>query len=110
MNEPTLKPQRKPRAVFGVISIFCVCAAGLTFLIWYSWMTKHKQAFSLVVDPAQFAEGLGSFDGEHAAFLGWALGLIFAVIGLVRSERPRWPAFTGLVLWMLPLAVFVFIR
>jgi len=35
------------------------------------------------------------------------LELFFAVTGLVRAERPRWPAIVGLVLGMLPLALLL---
>ena len=30
--------------------------------------------------------------------LTWIVGLVAGIIGLCRSERPRWPALTGLAL------------
>jgi hypothetical protein len=60
------------------------------------------------------AAGIAGTGGGHrglslysiAAFAGyvfWGLGPIFAVVGLIRAERPRWPALLGLLLTTLPL-------
>jgi membrane protein YdbS with pleckstrin-like domain len=40
--------------------------------------------------------------------LFWALGVGLAAIGLVRGERPYWPALVALILGLLPLAACLF--
>ena len=42
-----------------------------------------------------------------AAYIPWGLGPIFAVVGLVRAERPHWPAIVGLFMCVLPILTTV---
>ena len=109
MNESTLKPLSGRKAAFGISAIVCFC--GGAGLLWHGshLFMENLPGWAAAVGGTQGHPGW--WDHDYAIFGGlilWVLGLVFAVTGLVRAERPRWPAIVGLVLCMLPLALFLF--
>jgi hypothetical protein len=109
MNESSLKPLNHPKPIFGIMPSACFCAgAGL---YWHGGVV-------FMDNIAGWAAAMGTMRGEvgwwqhdyelFGAKLLWVLGLVFSVTGLLRVERPRWPAIVGLVLCMLPLALILF--
>lgn len=87
--EPTNQPELKnpPRPVFGLISFSFSFLAPFVILI--SVAIGSSDEFGVV---SAFVRGL------VFSALTWVVGLVAGIIGLSRSERPRWPALIGLAL------------
>jgi hypothetical protein len=116
MNEPTIKPLRKRQPTCGIIAAVCLCVAASLYLYGVGILQDNIQAWAMIMGGTQGKADdwwTNSFGGATYATFGglilWVLGLGFAVTGLVRAERPRWPAIGGLVVGMLPIALFLFI-
>jgi multisubunit Na+/H+ antiporter MnhB subunit len=93
MESPSEEPTPKVRkAAFGALSLL-VFAGGVGITL-------------LLAAPPSGANGhetMGyAFTGLVVGGFTCILSLLFAIIGLIRRERPRWPAITGLVLSFLP--------
>jgi len=107
MNESALRPLNNRKAVCGSIAILCFCVTLCLYLYAAHIILEDVQAWAMILGATQ-----GKEDGAvtYLVFTCLAcsvLGLVFAVTGLVRAERPRWPAIVGLFLGMLPLALFL---
>ena len=114
MNESALKPLRSRKAAFGILAIVWFCVGTGLWLYGVVLFQDNINAWAMIIGTTQGkADGwwINSFGGASYAMFGslilWVLGLVFAVTGLVRAERPRWPAIVGLVLGMLPLALLL---
>jgi hypothetical protein len=56
----------------------------------------------LTATSADVLAGLGAIAGIGYGFIVCILAPIFAIISLVRQERPWWPAAVGLLLGLIP--------
>jgi hypothetical protein len=115
VNESSLKPMSNRKIAFGTIAIVCFCVGAGLYVYGVVILQDNIQAWAAIIGATQGqADGwwIRSFGGATYAMFGalmlWVLGVVFAVIGLVRAERPRWPAIVGLVLCMLPLGLLLF--
>jgi hypothetical protein len=113
MNEAIMKPLSGRKAVFGIISMVWngITSSLLLFgLVWFI-MNLKDIIYSAALDAAFSAPYSSGGEHDDYSIAGFAIstfylmGLICAVVGLVRAERPRWPAITGLFLWILPIVV-----
>jgi hypothetical protein len=115
-HEPEQSSCRK--ATFGKASLVCFCfAAGL----WFFFITVqsanfgHHVAFAVGVGVASGTggdSGIGPLQGYQFTLAGATIlpvvGLACALTGIVRAERPRWPAIVGLVLCAIPSSLTLF--
>ncbi len=99
MNESTLKPSRNRTAVFGSIAIFCSCVAPSLWLYALHIILRDVLAWGMILAISQGQDDCGVRNAQLGALIFWLLALVFGVTGLVRAERPRWPAIVALVLW-----------
>jgi hypothetical protein len=111
MNGPGLSHRK---AAFGIVAIFCLCGGVSLYLRGVAILQDNIGAWAMVMGATQGKGGgwwADSFGGAVYILFGslllWLLGLAFSVTGLVRAERPRWPAIVGLVLGMVPLGLFL---
>lgn len=107
MNEPSSKPLSNRKAVYGSIAILWFCVALCLYLYAADIILEDVQAWAMILGTTQGKEDGGVTYLVFTCLACSVLGLVFAVTGLVRAERPRWPAIVGLFLGMLPLALFL---
>jgi len=109
MNESSLEQLNQRKPIFGIVAIVCFCiGAGL---YWHACVVfvDNIAGWGAAMGTMQGKVGWWEHDYEFfGAVICWVLGLAFAVTGLLRTERPRWLATVGLVLCLLPLALFLF--
>jgi hypothetical protein len=91
MNEETATTQRK--ATFGKLSLtaFFIGALVGTAIAW--------NIISGSEEMASLGAGLA---GIAIILMACVPSLIFALIGLIRNEKPKWPAIVGFCLSILP--------
>lgn len=111
MNEPTQTPPEQRKATYGKISFGCFwAAAGL-----FGFLQLHlNEAIGDVVSVGVMAGSAGNSPAlspyAAAAYAANALllvGVAAGIAGLVRKERPRWPAIAGLILCVPPTGMFL---
>lgn len=92
ISEEPAKQARK--AIFGSLSLLVFC--GAVFVILFFGLTDPPSGYSGEQALGRLLRGLVL--GCNACVLSVA----YAITGLIRRERPRWPAITGLALGLLP--------
>ncbi len=112
MNEPTQTPPEQRKATYGKISFGCFWVAAGLFGTCLLRMDDFIGDIVATVVAAAVSGGGSAVSGWTVVWLGayalWLTGLGAGIAGLVRKERPRWPAVAGLVLCALPAAQCVF--
>jgi hypothetical protein len=112
MHEKTLKPLGNRKAVFGSLAIVCFCVGTSLYLYGLHLAQENVSTWAMVIGVTQgqaddwWTKSIGG--ATYAMFAGlilWVLGLVFAVTGLTRAERPRWPAIVGLALCVFPFVL-----
>jgi hypothetical protein len=82
---------KRPKPLFGFVSLAGIPASGITFFV--------------VLD-----RGSSDWAGLGAVGVCWTalfVSFVSAMIGLLRCERPLWPAVVGAVLTSLPALAFL---
>ena len=109
MNESISTPLSGRKAAFGSISLVCVSVASRLLL--YLFMKFDEIVWLAAMNAAWGGGATGEVNSYDVVGIGaevlWVLGLGFAVTGLVRAERPRWPSIVGLVLCLVPSAIIL---
>jgi uncharacterized membrane protein len=111
MNESNAGRLRSRKPAFGIASI--VCFSVVTALGAYA--LTHCEHFlyytfsSVGIPPApgttvSWAGIPTCLNAGRGALILWLLGTGFAITGLVRAQRPRWPAIIALLFCASPLA------
>lgn len=114
MNEPPLTALRSRKLSLGGIAIvgFFVGASLFAFSVYLCQQNVEAWAMAMGATQGRAHDWwMQSMGGATYAWFGgvilWALALVCGVGGLLRAERPRWPAVLGLVLCLLPLMLLV---
>jgi ABC-type tungstate transport system substrate-binding protein len=82
------------RAIYGPISLYLFVGAVAVAL--FFMLTASSSGYT-------GATGFGYFiAGIVIGCFACVLSVVFAFIGLIRREYPRWPAITGLILSLIP--------
>ena len=122
MNETTSDHFNCGKPAFGIASIGCFClASGLCLLV-----ALHLKDMMVEIFAGRLYGLPGGTSGPQTgarlasiwdiaclvayfgALIMWLLGSVFGIGGLVRAERPRWPAVIGLLLCIIPWAWILF--
>jgi hypothetical protein len=86
-------PRRERKPIFG----------GISLLLFFLTLGGCA-ALDLCITEKTGPDNLGHLDDYlMIGALGCTLSFIFGLVGLLRRECPRWPAFFGLVVNLLPM-------
>jgi hypothetical protein len=83
--------QRK--AIFGTLSLFSLCVGVLVGI---------ASTMGLVSGAEEMASLGAALAGIGLGLVACVPSLVFAAIGIIRKERPLWPAVLGFILSVLP--------
>jgi hypothetical protein len=95
-SEQPVAPRVGPKPVLGLLSLALFLLAPVA--TWVTVATGGTDEFG----------GLGVLALGMVLAAGlWVVGFLAGIVGLCRSERPRWPAVTGLILTVLAVGVLI---
>lgn len=93
MHRESLPAMKQRKAVFGILSLIAFCVGIFVGIATAMAMISGTEGM------ASLGAGLA---GIVVILLASIPSFVFAVIGLIREERPPWPALLGFFLSVIP--------
>src|SRR5262245_17582230 len=83
-------PKARPKSIFGYLSLVGIPCGGVVFI------------FGL----GQGCSDAGLFSAIGFCWIVWVVSFVCGVVGIVRCEKPIWPAVIGSILTAIPAIGF----